>query len=117
MTLKKEKVKRRILPPAVAELSNKPASYIRILSEIKARVAEVQSRATLAVNRELLALYWSIGRIIIDRQENEKWGTSVIEKLAADLQKAFPGVEGFSPRNIWRMRAFYLEYSSNGVSN
>lgn len=64
----------------------------------------------LSVNRELIQLYWDIGRLIVERQEREGWGKSVVERLAADLQKAFPGMGGFSPVNVWRMRAFYVAY-------
>jgi len=85
-------------------------SYASLLAEIKSRVSEAQVRAHLAVSRELILLYWSIGRDIVARQKAEGWGKSVIEKLAADIQAAFPGLEGFSANNIWRMRAFYLAY-------
>jgi hypothetical protein len=86
-------------------------SYAALLAEIKSRVSEAQVRAHLAVSRELILLYWSIGRDIVARQKAEGWGKSVIEKLAADIQSAFPGLEGFSSRNVWRMRAFFLAYS------
>lgn len=62
---------------------------------------------------ELIALYWDIGHEIISRQESEGWVTAVIERLATDLQKSFPGVKGFSARNIWRIRAFYLAYTQD----
>jgi hypothetical protein len=64
----------------------------------------------LSVNRELIALYWDIGRRIVERQEREGWGKSVVDRLAGDLQKAFPGIRGFSPGNVWRMRAFFFAY-------
>jgi predicted nuclease of restriction endonuclease-like (RecB) superfamily len=63
-------------------------------------------RAALAVNSELVMLYWSIGRDILTRQTAEGWGTKVIERLARDLQTEFPGVKGFSLRNLKYMRAF-----------
>jgi predicted nuclease of restriction endonuclease-like (RecB) superfamily len=65
-----------------------------------------QTILTLSVNRELVLLYWQIGRDILDRQGRELWGAKVIERLAADLRKAFPDMRGFSPRNIKYMRAF-----------
>lgn len=105
-----KKAKNKILQQAVAELKGTPDGYAKLLAEIKARVATAQTRAALAVNRELLALYWGVGRSIVERQKNAKWGSSVIERLAADIQRAFPGVEGFSVRNVWSMRAFYLAY-------
>jgi predicted nuclease of restriction endonuclease-like (RecB) superfamily len=70
-----------------------------------------QSAASLAVNRELISLYWHMGREIILREEATNWGTAVLEVLSRDLQTAFPGVSGFSRRNLYRIRAFYLAYS------
>jgi predicted nuclease of restriction endonuclease-like (RecB) superfamily len=69
-----------------------------------------QIKASLSVNRELIQLYWDIGGLIVYRQRAEGWGKSVVEKLASDVQKEFPGIEGFSPRNIWPMRAFYVAW-------
>lgn len=90
-----------------------PASYAALLTEIRERVRNAQLRAHLAVNGELVLLYWQIGWAIVSRQKLEGWGKSVIERLAADIQKEFPGIEGFSTRNIWRMRAFYLAYAQS----
>lgn len=90
--------------------SNLPADYPRFLQELKARILRAQLQAAVAVNRELLALYWSIGRDIIARQEREAWGSAVIDRLGKDLQTALPGVQGFGTRNLWRMRAFCLAY-------
>ncbi len=84
-----------------------PRSYPELFEELKGQIQAAQTRAALAVNRELLRLYWRIGRAISQRQEEEAWGTSVIEHLALDLRRAFPGVDGFSARNLWRMRAFF----------
>ncbi len=64
----------------------------------------------LSVNRELIQLYWEIGRLIVERQEREGWGRAVVERLADDIQSAFPGMGGFSRSNVFRMRAFYLAY-------
>jgi hypothetical protein len=77
-----------------------------LLAEIKARVQSARIKAGLAANRELLALYWDIGRLILDRQKQEGWGPRVIDRLAIDLQREFPGQQGFSPRNLKYMRAF-----------
>jgi predicted nuclease of restriction endonuclease-like (RecB) superfamily len=63
------------------------------------------------VNQELIVLYWDIGRLIVERQQREGWGKGVIDRLAADVQQAFPGIEGFSATNISRMRKFCLVYS------
>ena len=88
-----------------------PEGCAALLAEIRARVRAAQVRAAARVNRELVRLYWEIGRVIVERQEREAWGAGVIERLARDLQAAFPGVRGFSSRNIWRMRAFYVAYT------
>ena len=90
-----------------------PADYARLLGAIKERVRTAQYEALRAVNRELVALYWDIGRMIVERQQGRSWGTAVVRTLADDLQKEFPGMSGFSARNIWRMRDFFLAYHEN----
>lgn len=85
--------------------------YAQTLTDIKQRIQEVQVKASFAVNKELLLLYWSIGKTIAEKQESLGWGANVIEQLAKDLQNAFPGMKGFSRSNIFRMRSFYLAYS------
>jgi predicted nuclease of restriction endonuclease-like (RecB) superfamily len=87
-----------------------PADYRALLMDIKTRIRTAQLRASLSVNRELIQLYWDIGRLIVRRQQVEGWGAGVIDRLASDVQKAFPGLEGFSSSNISRMRAFFLAY-------
>jgi hypothetical protein len=83
-----------------------PPGYAALLKDIKERVRTAQLRAALAVNRDLIMLYWSIGRDISSRFDTEGWGTKVIDRLAKDLGTEFPGVEGFSPRNLRYMRSF-----------
>ena len=83
-----------------------PADYAAWVAELKARIHGAQQRATLAVNRELVLLYWQIGRDILERQGREGWGAKVIERLAQDLRNAFPEMKGFSPRNLNYMRSF-----------
>ncbi|MDD5035072.1 MAG: PDDEXK nuclease domain-containing protein [Methylococcaceae bacterium] len=83
-----------------------PADYAAWLTELKARIHAAQQRAALAVNRELVLLYWQIGCDILYRQGREGWGAKVIERLAQDLRNAFPDMKGFSPRNLKYMRAF-----------
>ena len=87
--------------------------YTHLLESIKARIRRAQYNALKAVNKELLALYWDIGKMIVERQEKEGWGKAVVETLADDLQKEFPGVQGYSARNIWYMRIFYITYREN----
>jgi predicted nuclease of restriction endonuclease-like (RecB) superfamily len=90
-----------------------PENYSGLLSEIKARIQKAQYEALKAVNKELIALYWDIGRIIAERQKDHSWGKSVVEKLATDLQNEFPGMRGFSVQNLWYMRQFYLTYAGH----
>jgi predicted nuclease of restriction endonuclease-like (RecB) superfamily len=90
----------------------KPSStYRALLTDIKARIRVAQIKASLSVNRELIHLYWDIGELIVSRQRSQGWGKSVVERLAADLRKEFPGIAGFSPQNIWYMRSFYLAWT------
>lgn len=88
-----------------------PVGYMRFLNDLKARIRAAQVKAALSVNRELISLYWHIGESIVSRQRDEGWGKGVVERLAADLRREFPGVAGFSAGNIWRMRAFYLAWT------
>lgn len=80
--------------------------YADWLAELKVRVHRAQQRAALSVNRELVLLYWQIGRDILDRQARLGWGAKVIERLALDLRKSFPDIKGFSRANLMYMRAF-----------
>ena len=77
----------------------KLSTYPALLAGIKKRIRSAQVQASLAVNQELILLYWGIGKEILDRQELEGWGTKVIERLAQDLQGAFPEMRGLSTRS------------------
>ncbi len=90
-----------------------PPGYGEFIEDLKSRIRTAQFRAALSVNRELIQLYWGIGRDIAQRQQQEGWGKAVVERLAADLHREFPHVAGFSPRNIWRMRAFFLAWTTD----
>ena len=83
-----------------------PEGYAHWLEELKGRIHTAQQRAVLAVNRELVLLYWQIGCDILQRQAAQGWGSKVIERLAHDLRVAFPGMKGFSRANLMYMRAF-----------
>ena len=87
-------------------LTPPPAGYADWLADLKSRIHSAQQRATLAVNRELVRLYWQIGRDILTRQADQGWGAKVIERLAHDLRTAFPEMKGFSRANLMYMRAF-----------
>jgi len=83
--------------------------YVEFVTELKQRIVSARLHAARAVNRDLILLYWDIGRGIVDRQEKLGWGRSIVEHLARDLQAEFAGMEGFSARNLWYMRNFYAE--------
>ena len=87
-----------------------PQTYSNLLKEIKDRIRTAQYTALKAVNKELISLYWDIGKTIVERQQGETWGKSVVEQLAKDLRKELPEHKGFSAQNLWYMRQFYLEY-------
>ncbi|MEI7700758.1 MAG: DUF1016 N-terminal domain-containing protein [Planctomycetia bacterium] len=87
-----------------------PADFPILLKEIKNRIQQAQTQAMLAVNAELVQLYWDIGRMIAARQQQEGWGAAVIPRLSRELLNELPEVKGFSERNIKRMLAFYREY-------
>jgi predicted nuclease of restriction endonuclease-like (RecB) superfamily len=87
-------------------LTPPPEGYADWLADLKSRIHTAQQRATLAVNRELVLLYWQIGQDILARQAAQGWGAKVIERLAHDLRTAFPEMKGFSRANLMYMRAF-----------
>ena len=96
-------------------MENRLTLYGSFIKEIKELIHRHQYEAMKKVNIELLKLYWEIGEEI-DRQQREKgWGKSVVEILAKELQKEFLGVKGFTARNLWFMRQFYVEYSENAI--
>jgi predicted nuclease of restriction endonuclease-like (RecB) superfamily len=86
--------------------------YRKFIEELKARVSAARISAARHVNRELILLYWDIGKAIVEKQKTLGWGDSVVEMVAADLRRAFPGARGFSANNVWLMRQFFSEYSN-----
>lgn len=91
-------------------LSENLKGYKDLLGEIKKKVKSAQLKAAVAVNKELIQLYWEIGSSIIEKQKNAEWGSKVIEKLAKDLRSSFPDMKGFSFRNVKYMVQFAKEY-------
>src|SRR5262245_60395535 len=83
-----------------------PENYDAFLRDLKDRIRAAQVRTVLTVNRELVLLYWGIGREILERQARERWGSKVIDRLARDLRAEFPEMKGFSRTNLMYMRAF-----------
>lgn len=84
--------------------------YNGLLAEIRARVQTAQISATLRVNAEMLLMYWDIGQMISQRQQQEGWSASVIPRLVNDLKNEFPALKGFSERNLGYMLSFYKTY-------
>ena len=90
----------------------KNSEYISLLAEIKSKVRSAQIKAAISVNRELLRLYWEIGKAIAEKQSRGKWGDSIVDALAGDLRKEFPEMKGFSRANLFNIRQWYLFYSA-----
>ncbi len=90
-------------------------NYISFLRSLKERIRQAQIKAALAVNNELILLYWQIGREILNRQKQEGWGAKVIERLAQDLKQEFTDMSGFSPRNLKYMRALAEAYPDEQI--
>jgi predicted nuclease of restriction endonuclease-like (RecB) superfamily len=86
------------------------SEYKIFFEEIKEQIRKSQYEAMKLVNKALIDLYRTIGKMIVEKQEEQGWGKSIVETLSEDLQKEYPGVQGYSSRNLWRMRSFYIEY-------
>jgi predicted nuclease of restriction endonuclease-like (RecB) superfamily len=86
--------------------------YTAFLTEVKGRIQTARLQAGRAVNRELVMLYWDIGRGIVEKQQVAGWGEAVVERLAADLRAEFPDMRGFSANSVWLMRQFYADHST-----
>lgn len=95
------------------EISTLEDSFTNFVKEIKSKILSSQYEALKAVNKELINLYWDIGKNIVEKQEEFGWGKSVVKNLSEELQKEFVGMNGFSQRNLWNMRTFYIEYKDN----
>jgi len=93
--------------------NNFSGEYKEFVTEIKQRIHDARYAALRSVNKELIGLYWDIGKMIVERQQKLGWGKSVVEQLSLDLQRDFPGIRGFSYANLWRMRLFYNTYKNN----
>ena len=100
---------------SIHNVSLASTEYQSFRDEITKRIRSAQYEALKAVNKEMIALYWEIGRRITEQQTTLGWGKSVVENLSKDIQKEFPGIQGFSARNMWDMARFYSEYQSNEI--
>jgi len=91
-------------PVKPAAFTPAPKGYAAWIAEVKVRVRAAQLRASLAVNHELIALYWSIGRDLLERRAKSKWGDGVIARASADLRAEFPDMQGSSASNLRYLR-------------
>ena len=95
------------------EISTTDENFTTFVKDIKNKIFSSQYEALKEVNKELINLYWEIGKNIVEKQELFGWGKSVVQNLSSELQKEFVGMKGFSERNLWNMRNFYIEYKDN----
>jgi predicted nuclease of restriction endonuclease-like (RecB) superfamily len=114
---KKRSASRRSAKAGRGAVSVLPKNYAAVLEAVKARIRAAQLRAALAVNSELVMLYWHIGREIMERQDKEGWGSKVVERLAKDLHKEFPDMGGFSRSNMLSMRRSQRRIRTHQLSN
>ncbi|MEI9476744.1 MAG: PDDEXK nuclease domain-containing protein [Deltaproteobacteria bacterium] len=89
--------------------------YRQFIEDLKTRVTAARISAARAVNSDMILLYWDIGHGIVEKQQTLGWGESVVEMVSADLQRTFPQITGFSPRNVWDMKRFYLAYADKAI--
>lgn len=92
-----------------------PDSYSAFLSSLKDQIRQARTQAALAVNRELVLLYWRIGKNILTRQQEQGWGSKIIDQLSKDIRREFPDIKGFSARNLKYMRAFAEAYPDGAI--
>jgi predicted nuclease of restriction endonuclease-like (RecB) superfamily len=97
------------------EIAETVSGYENVLKELKEKIQHAQAKAMLAVNQELICLYWEIGRQILHQEENKGWGAKVVDQLATDLRKAFPNLKGFSARNLRYMKSFADAYADLAI--
>ena len=87
--------------------------YKGTLELIKQEIQTARFQVAKSITKEHIELYWKIGKIILEKQNDEGWGKSVVEKISKDLRQDYPKSSGYSARNLWDMRRFYSRYSSN----
>jgi len=92
--------------------------YIEWIHELKSRFRNSQIKVAVKVNSEQLLFNWQLGRDLVVRKAEEKWGTGIVNQVSLDLQAEFPEAKGFSARNLWNMKKWYIFYAENdGVSD
>lgn len=100
------------VPPAVDELGKEYGDFI---SRIKDEVKRQRLSVVLNANKSMILLYWKLGKLILNKQEKEGWGSKVIDRISFDLRKEFPEMNGFSPRNIKYMRKFAQIWTDESI--
>lgn len=100
---------------AKALINSNQKTYKQWLITIKENVRQTQLKASIAANSELINFYWNLGKSITDKQNEYNWGAGIIDKLAIDLKKEFPDIEGFSRSNLYYIKQFYLFYSQVSI--
>ena len=95
-----------VIFPVAPNLSEMSDAYLKFIEEVKSEIQKQRISVVLNANSSMTCLYWNIGRGILKKQEEEGWGTKIIDRMAKDLKDAFPEMSGFSPRNIKYMRKF-----------
>ena len=91
--------------------------YIQWIHDIKMRFRNSQIKAAVKVNSQQLLFNWQLGRDLVVRKAEEKWGSGIVEQVSLDLQAEFPNAKGFSARNLWNMKKWYLFYAENEQSS
>ncbi len=91
-----------------------PEGYDALITDLKVRIRQAQVKASRSVNRELIALYWQVGKTLLERQAQSAWGDRVLERLSTDLKREFPEMHGFSKTNLKYMRRFAEAYPQIG---
>ena len=94
---------------------NLDSDYVNWIHDVKQRYISTQIKAAVKVNTERLYFNWQLGRDLVERKAEEKWGKGIVEQLSLDLQNEFPDAKGFSARNLWNMKKWYLFYSSSDM--
>ena len=90
--------------------------YANWIAEVKHRYRSAQVKAAVRVNAEKLLFNWQLGRDLVQKKAEERWGAGVVEQVSLDLQNEFPDADGFSVRNLWYMKQWYLFYTERATS-
>jgi predicted nuclease of restriction endonuclease-like (RecB) superfamily len=109
------KKKENVIFPVMPLASSMPNNYKIFLSDLKERIRKDRLRVVLASNTALVIMYWDIGQSILKKQNEQGWGSKVIDRLSADLIKEFPDMQGFSPRNLKYMRSFAVAWPDSAI--